>query len=151
MPTYSYFSSTVSLNYGRGMMNIFISFWLFLLTILIACLLLLRSSRTNKNASENLGFLILSFQEREKIVELRSKNATTKISEVEVKTIRQTYFVVRMEGRKILSKTEIGSFTILESESRLIGKIDPICLDHIEIRTIPLKSEKPLVKFERII
>lgn len=129
------------------MKNIFIAFWLLLLTILIACLLLMRSSK----ASENLGFLISSFQEREKIVEVRSKTATTKISEVEVKTIRQRYFVVHMEGRKIISKTEISSFTILESESRLIGKIDPICLDHFKLRTIPLKSEKPLVKFERII
>lgn len=114
------------------------------LLLAVICLILLRSLERNNNVSEVIGVLISSFSEREKIIEFRGheNKVRTKIREFEVKTIRQTYFVVRMKGRKIISKTEISRFTFPETESLVIGLLDPVHMDRYELKFKASELEK---------
>lgn len=106
------------------------------LLLAVLFLILLRSLERNNNVSEVTGVLISSFSEREKVLEFRAheNKVRTKIREFEVKTIRQRYIAVRMKGRKIISKTDISGFTFPETESLVIGVLDPVLMDRYELK-----------------
>jgi hypothetical protein len=115
-----------------------------LLILAMISLLFLRSSGRNKYVSEITSVLVSSFPDREKVLEFRvhEERARSKIREFEVKTIRQSYYVVRMKGRKILSKTTTSHFTVQESESLLIGILDPVSLDRYQLKVRDSELDK---------
>lgn len=114
-----------------------------ILSLAMICVIGLRSLRRDNYVSEITGVLLNSFSEREKIQEFRihESKARTKFREFEVKTIRQTYYIVKMKGRKILSKSPIGAFNVSKSDSLVTGILDPISLDRYEPK-VKLTDEK---------
>lgn len=115
-----------------------------LLILVVIFYLLIRSLDRNNYVSEITSVLVSSFSDREKVLEFRvhQERARSKIREFEVKTIRQAYYVVRMKGRKILSKTPISHFTVQESDSLLIGTLDPVRLDRYQLKVKASELDK---------
>ncbi|TVX85602.1 hypothetical protein [Paenibacillus agilis] len=114
-----------------------IQFVILLLILILFVLVFIEKLIFKQHKVSNvLNVLYKHFNERkEKLVEFRisETKARQRIREFEVKTIRQEYYLVSINGLKIKSAESIDGFSLEEDNCLLHGKIHPINLDRYEL------------------